>query len=350
MHRLTNRDCGLSASRRTWDGVKVPCFCLHSSESKADTGPEGGIPLIAPAEHARHSGIGRAKRSGTATADTRYARSAEEPRLLRTTNEAVAALSHRPKNSAGAAQHSAQKEATSNGAAAAMMANFQRRNLHIRTSPSPKARDEDWDAEARKLLGRVNVSLQSRTAFNHLDCIYQHPTTQAKLFVGNQTAARNVQLLEAENIYRIVNCQELTSCNFFEGDARFEYRRFPVSRWREAVNTDEDILNFFEEGCHAWIAQNLEAGRNVLVHCLAGAHRAGTTGVSFMMREGRFGADTAIRLAKSLRPVIDPFGSLLELLERLERAYAASGRAALSPTSWEHELAPDASPPMLAPS
>ena len=231
-----------------------------------------------------------------------------------------------------------------------MMANFQRRNLVVRTSPSPKARDEDWDAEAKKLLGRVNVSLQSRTAFNHLDCIYQHPTTQAKLFVGNQTAARNVQLLEAENIFRIVNCQELTSCNFFEGDARFEYRRFPVSRWREAVNTDEDILNFFEEGCHAWISQNLEAGRNVLVHCLAGAHRAGTTGVSFMMREGRFGADTAIRLAKSLRPVIDPFGSLLELLERLERAYASSGRAALSPTSWEHELAPDASPPMLAPS
>ena len=49
-------------------------------------------------------------------------------------------------------------------------------------------------------------------------------------------------------------------------------------------------------------------------------------------------ADTAIRLAKALRPVIDPFGSLLELLERLERAYAASGRAALSPTSWEHEV------------
>ena len=124
----------------------------------------------------------------------------------------------------------------------------------------------------------------------------------------------------------------MTSCNFFEGDARFEYRRFPVSRWRTEVNTDEDVIRYFEEGCHAWIAQNLEAGRNVLVHCLAGAHRAGTTGVSFMMREGRYNADTAIRLAKALRPVIDPFGSLLELLERLERAYAASGRAALSPT------------------
>ena len=226
-----------------------------------------------------------------------------------------------------------------------MMANFQRRNLVIRTAPSPRARDEDWDAEARKLLGRVNVSLQSRTAFNHLDCIYQHPTTQAKLFVGNQTAARNVQLLQAENIFRIVNCQELTSCNFFEQDARFEYRRFPVSRWRTEVNTDEDVIRYFEEGCHAWIAANLDEGRNVLVHCLAGAHRAGTTGVSFMMREGRYNADTAIRLAKALRPVIDPFGSLLELLERLERAYAASGRAALSPTSWEHELAPPCLPP-----
>ena len=113
-----------------------------------------------------------------------------------------------------------------------------------------------------------------------------------------------------------------------------------VSRWRTEVNTDEDVIRYFEEGCHAWIAAHLDEGRNVLVHCLAGAHRAGTTGVSFMMREGRYNADTAIRLAKALRPVIDPFGSLLELLERLERAYAASGRAALSPTSWEHGRRP----------
>ena len=61
-------------------------------------------------------------------------------------------------------------------------------------------------------------------------------------------------------------------------------------------------------------------------------------GTDVDIREGRYNADTAIRLAKALRPVIDPFGSLLDLLERLERAYAASGRAALSPTSWEHEV------------
>ena len=54
MHRLTNRDCGLSASRRTWDGVKV-LFLVAFIRNKAATGPEGGIPQIAPAEHARHS-------------------------------------------------------------------------------------------------------------------------------------------------------------------------------------------------------------------------------------------------------------------------------------------------------
>ena len=63
----------------------------------------------------------------------------------------------------------------------------------------------------------------------------------------------------------------------------------------------------------------------MLVHCLAGAHRAGTTGVSFMMRQGRLDAATAIKLAKVLRPVVDPFGQLHELLVRLEKAYANLG-------------------------
>ena len=207
-----------------------------------------------------------------------------------------------------------------------------KRNLVVRTSPSPRARDEDWDAEARTLLRRVNVQRDDeRESYRHVDCIYRHPTTHAKLFVGNLTAARNVRLLEAENIFRVVNTQDVSSANFFEDDARFAYRRFPVARWREApaMGTAAGVLRFFEEGCHAWIAEQLQAGNNVLVHCLAGAHRAGTTGVSFMMREGRFTVETAIRLAKSLRPVIDPIGSLRDLLERLARAYVAAGNPAL---------------------
>ena len=61
--------------------------------SKADTGPEGGIPQIAPAEHALVTRHRRSFCSGTDAAATHgNVRSVFGPRLLRTTNEAVAAL------------------------------------------------------------------------------------------------------------------------------------------------------------------------------------------------------------------------------------------------------------------
>jgi protein-tyrosine phosphatase len=44
-------------------------------------------------------------------------------------------------------------------------------------------------------------------------------------------------------------------------------------------------LNFFKP-CHDFIDEALKRGENVMVHCLAGAHRAGTTGVSYMMKAG----------------------------------------------------------------
>jgi protein-tyrosine phosphatase len=61
--------------------------------------------------------------------------------------------------------------------------------------------------------------------------------------------------------------------------------RFGVSLWRESphMNTAEGVLKFFEE-CHNFIENSLNDGKNVMVHCMAGAHRAGTAGVSYMMK------------------------------------------------------------------
>jgi protein-tyrosine phosphatase len=44
-------------------------------------------------------------------------------------------------------------------------------------------------------------------------------------------------------------------------------------------------LRFFAP-VHKFIDESLEKGNNVMVHCLAGAHRAGATGVSYMMKAG----------------------------------------------------------------
>lgn len=79
-------------------------------------------------------------------------------------------------------------------------------------------------------------------------------------------------------------------------------------------------MKFFEP-CHDFISEALEKGENVMVHCLAGAHRAGTTGVSYMMRAGNLKYSDARRIAKQRRSVVDPFANLEQLLIRLEKAY-----------------------------
>jgi hypothetical protein len=64
----------------------------------------------------------------------------------------------------------------------------------------------------------------------------------------------------------------------------------------------------------------LERGENVMIHCLAGAHRAGTGAVSFMMRQSGLSYEDARKVARKCRPVIDPYGQLEGLLHSLEKA------------------------------
>ena len=44
----------------------------------------------------------------------------------------------------------------------------------------------------------------------------------------------------------------------------------------------QEIAGFFRP-LFEFVTSNLEAGNNVLIHCLAGAHRAGTAGVACIM-------------------------------------------------------------------
>ena len=57
---------------------------------------------------------------------------------------------------------------------------------------------------------------------------------------------------------------------------------------------------------------------NVLVHCLAGAHRAGTAGVIGLMHLARLPRGRALEAARLARPCVEPIGSLAQLLEITE--------------------------------
>jgi protein-tyrosine phosphatase len=93
--------------------------------------------------------------------------------------------------------------------------------------------------------------------------------------------------LDKYKIYNIVNCKGNDGQNYFEKNEKFSYLRFNIQNWRNKpfIDTPEGVLIFFEP-LHKFIETALEKGQNVMVHCMAGAHRAGTAGVSYMMRGG----------------------------------------------------------------
>jgi protein-tyrosine phosphatase len=61
-------------------------------------------------------------------------------------------------------------------------------------------------------------------------------------------------------------------------------------------------------------------GKSVLIHCLAGAHRAGTTGIAFLMHIADLSQADATKAAQQLRPIVDPIYSFKDLLALLEVA------------------------------
>ena len=65
----------------------------------------------------------------------------------------------------------------------------------------------------------------------------------------------------------------------------------------------------------------------MLIHCLAGAHRAGTAGVACLMHLCDLDMQTAVTIAQTARPAINPIGDFPKLLSALDRARkrAASG-------------------------
>ena len=85
------------------------------------------------------------------------------------------------------------------------------------------------------------------------------------------------------------------------------------------MNTDKGVLRFFLP-VFTWIEERTAAGGNVLIHCLAGAHRAGTTSCSWLMYANGMKMGQAIAYGKKCRDAINPIGSFPELLMKLEKA------------------------------
>merc|ERR1711957_724569 len=133
-------------------------------------------------------------------------------------------------------------------------------------------------------------------------------------------------------------CQDDDGAMKFRSLPEFRYLPYPIGRWRDGkyspgvavgwrgdkfygkvLGSTASIRAFFAP-LFEFVSGELEAGQNVLIHCLAGAHRAGTAGIACLMHLGDFDRETATSVARAARPAINPIGDFPRLLAALETA------------------------------
>eukprot|EP01062_Namystynia_karyoxenos_P016125 TRINITY_DN15883_c0_g1_i1.p1 TRINITY_DN15883_c0_g1~~TRINITY_DN15883_c0_g1_i1.p1 ORF type:complete len:291 (+),score=60.52 TRINITY_DN15883_c0_g1_i1:82-873(+) len=200
-------------------------------------------------------------------------------------------------------------------------------------SKAGRSRDAvDFDGEGRKLVQRIQQGTGSRALINspyrHVDEIYCDVATGGRVFVGNHSAARQLDVLRKNKITNVVNCMDLTSPNWHEDSGEIAYHRFPVAHfWSDPrTGSPSGVLEYFAP-LFDFIDSAVARGEGVLIHCLAGAHRAGTTGVAYLMWVHGLSATQATAVAKRARPCIDPIGDLPVLLRSLQSGLAKAAAA-----------------------
>lgn len=204
------------------------------------------------------------------------------------------------------------------------------------TNPiSEKILRVDYAEAGHELLEKIqlNAGGPKRYNYSNANSIFCYPGTNAHLFVGNAHIAGSRQELGELNITSIVYCQGPNEGRMkFKDDPLFRYLTFNIAAWPHSVADAHRVgdkfnaLSYFAP-LFQFVESELRHGRNVLIHCLAGAHRAGTAGIACLMHLCDLDRKAAVKVAKAARPVIDPIGDFPQLLQALDVARARAKKS-----------------------
>eukprot|EP00756_Hemistasia_phaeocysticola_P048810 Hpha_TRINITY_DN23216_c0_g1::TRINITY_DN23216_c0_g1_i1::g.30225::m.30225 len=198
-----------------------------------------------------------------------------------------------------------------------------------RSSVGSAVTESEYAEEGRKLLEAVNLHGEGAPSrYSPHDPLWRHPGTGAILYVGGQKTAMDREALRGLNVTRIVNCQDRDGKNYFRTDPELKYLKFEIGKWRDvrsAADGREGTWRYFEP-VFRFVTESLAAGETVFVHCLAGAHRAGTCGIALLMYMNGWDSTTATTAAQRLRPAIMPIGGFPKLLAALDSAKVGTER------------------------
>uniref|UniRef100_A0A0G4F4G1 protein-tyrosine-phosphatase n=1 Tax=Chromera velia CCMP2878 TaxID=1169474 RepID=A0A0G4F4G1_9ALVE len=166
-----------------------------------------------------------------------------------------------------------------------------------------------------RMFDDMGRRLRHERLFESASLMYTHPKTKASVFIGNIDAASSLSFLESKSIRVIVNCTD-TIQDFHKDNPKFTYHKFDICAWMARTGCSNEEVEKFVDPTMKFIEEMLLEGKNVLVHCLAGAHRAGTTALLMMVYFDKMEPQRALEYCQSQRHIIQPVGQLSQLVLR----------------------------------
>ncbi len=136
------------------------------------------------------------------------------------------------------------------------------------------------------------------------------------LFLGSAESARNVDVLVKLGITHILNAA--TAREKLAPD-QFKYLTLELQD-----TADQEMLPAFD-AAHAFIAEAVDSGGAVLIHCQAGVSRSVTIAASFLIAHHRMTSAEALQFVQSKRPTAKPIQHFVEELKRYEKQNLSNG-------------------------
>lgn len=131
------------------------------------------------------------------------------------------------------------------------------------------------------------------------------------LFLGNETAAKNENLLKEFDIEAICICGYELSIQKYK-DLKPEIRVYKIFDTPTA-----NIGKYFEMNC-AFIDEMRQMNKNVFVHCAAGVSRSASFVIAYMMKTYNMGFEDAYIRVKQKRKCVKPNHGFIEQLKKFE--------------------------------
>lgn len=165
------------------------------------------------------------------------------------------------------------------------------------------------------------------TEFQEPSSVLSTKTQRATLYLGNRKTAESLTRLQELQITHVVNAAPIHVKPSEQMKQIITYLECDLKDAPKVVNgkVEFDDVNPYINQATEFIAETLQNGNNVLVHCAGGISRSATLVLAFLMNYSSKDDDLPMTLAdgfkllKKVRPVIAPNAGFMRQLIAIEK-------------------------------